>query len=182
MLKRCAAFLGFVRHANPDSGSKKDLGGTPMSVDFSLQSRDISARIVHAGMCVAHLEVFKNPHESLLLPEDSLLPGRKYYIITSTTAQKLKHRHQEKVKVKGTAEGREDMSDASITCDVSGENLEESVYSAKEFYVTKPSKVSKVSKERRSKYSLLKDRRVKKPFIPLFQGHDCFGNQGGNPV
>ncbi|XWS22646.1 hypothetical protein CRYUN_Cryun29cG0054100 [Craigia yunnanensis] len=187
MLKRCAAFLGFVRHANRGSGCKKDLGGAPTSVDLSLQSRDITVRIVHAGgqeelyqnavpvshlmekypgMCIARPEVFKNPHQSLLLPEDSLLPGQKYLIIPSTTAQKLKRRHQEKVKVKGAAEGRENMSDARITWDITGENLEESVFSAKEFYVAKSSEVSKVPKERRSKYSLRKAGRVKKPFIP----------------
>ena len=64
-----------------------------MSVDLSLQSRDISVRIVHAGgqeelyqnsvpvshlmekypgMCIARPEVFKNPHRSLLWREDSL--------------------------------------------------------------------------------------------------------------
>ena len=174
MLKRRAAFLGFVRHGNCGSGCRKDLGGAPMSVDLSLQSRDISVRIVHAGgqeelyqnavlvshlmekypgMCIAFPEVFKNPHQSLLWPEDSLLPGQKYLIIPSTTAHKLKRRHQEKVKVKGAAEGRENMSDARITWDITGENLEESVYSAKEFYFTKSSKVSKVPKERWSKYT-----------------------------
>ncbi|KAK6242148.1 hypothetical protein SCA6_007537 [Theobroma cacao] len=186
MLKSCAPFLGFVRHANHDSGSKKALGRTPMSVDLS-QSRDISVRIVHAGgreelyqnavpvshlmekypgMCIARPEVFNNPHESLLWPKDSLLPGQKYYIIPSTTALKLKRKHQEKVKVKGAAEGREDMSDARITWDVSGENLEESVHSAKEFYVTKPSKASKVPKQRQPIYSLRTGGRVKKPFVP----------------
>ncbi|XWS34724.1 hypothetical protein CRYUN_Cryun21dG0062400 [Craigia yunnanensis] len=187
MLKECAAFLAFDRHANRDSGCKKNLGGAPMSVDLSLQSRDISVRIVHAGgqeelyqnsvpvshlmekypgMCIARPEVFKNPHGSLLWPEDRLLPGQKYYIIPSTTAQKLKRRHHEKVKVEGAAEGREGMSDARITWDVSGENLEESANSAKEFYLTKPSKVSKVPKERQSKYSLREGGRVKKPFVP----------------
>lgn len=187
MLKRFAALLGSVRHDNHDSGCKKDLGGAPVSVGLSLQSKDISVRIVHAGgheelyqnavpvsylmekypgMCIACPEVFKNPHESLLWPEDSLLPGQKYYIIPFTTAQKLKRRHQEKVKVKGAAEGREDMSEARITWDVSGENLEETIYSAKEFYVNKPSKESKVPKERRPKYSLQKAVRVKKPFVP----------------
>ncbi|XVF02542.1 hypothetical protein REPUB_Repub04eG0184100 [Reevesia pubescens] len=202
MLKNCAAFLGFVSHANGDSESKKDLGGAPMSVDFSLQSRDISVRIIHAGgreelyqnpvpvsdlmekypgMCIARPEVFKNPYESLLWPEDSLLPGQKYYIIPSTTVQKLKRKHQEKVKVKGAAERRVDMSDARITWDASGENLEDSVYSAKEFFVTKPSNVSKVPKEKRSKYSLQKGVRVKKPFIPPLPRTKLLQDSGWEP-
>ncbi|KAG4208488.1 hypothetical protein ERO13_A03G135305v2 [Gossypium hirsutum] len=135
MPKNCAAFCGLVRHGNQDSGSKKDARGSPMSVDFS-QSRDISVRIVHAGgqeelyqnavpvshlmnkypgMCIARPEVFTNPDESLLWPEDSLLPGQKYYIIPSSTVEKLKYRHRKKLKFKQAAEGREDMSDARIT-------------------------------------------------------------------
>lgn len=195
-------FLGRVRHAKNDSRCKKDLGGVPMSVDFSLQSKDIFVRIIHAGgqeelyrnpvpvshlmekypgMCIARPGVFKNPHESLLRPQDSLLPGQKYYIIPSSTVQKLKRRHQKKVKVKGSSEGREDVSDARITWDVSGEKLEESVYCAKEFYLTKPSKVSIVPKERPSKHSLRKGVRIKKPFVPPLPRTKLFKESGWEP-
>lgn len=114
---------------------KNELGGAPypISLDMSLQlSRDISVRIVHAGgreelyqnvvtasqvmkkypgMSVVRSEVFKNPHESLLCPEDDLLPGQKYYIIPSTTVQKLKRRHPEKFK------GKEEQWDWNFTID-----------------------------------------------------------------
>ncbi|OMO78353.1 Reticulon [Corchorus capsularis] len=187
--RQCADIFGFVRHANHDSRSTKDLKEAPFSVDLSLQSRsrNISVRIVHAGgreelyqntipvshllekypgMCIARPDVFKNPDESLLRPEDILLPGQKYLVIPFTTVQKLKRRHQKKVKHKEGAESREDSSDAKITWDISEENSEDSVYSAKEFYETKPSKVSKVPNERHSRHPVRKGRRVKKPFVP----------------
>ncbi|OMO80051.1 Reticulon [Corchorus olitorius] len=189
MLKKCADIFGFVRHANHDSRSTKDLKEAPFSVDLSVQSRsrNISVRIVHAGgreelyqntipvshllekypgMCIARPDVFKNPDESLLRPEDNLLPGQKYLIVPFTTVQKLKRRHHKKVKHKEGAESREDSSDAKITWDISEENSEDSVYSAKEFYDTKPSKVSKVPNERHSRHPVRKGRRVKKPFVP----------------
>ncbi|KAL4361119.1 hypothetical protein GQ457_04G007810 [Hibiscus cannabinus] len=182
----CTAFFGFVKHKNQDSSSKKDVRGAPMSIDVS-RSRDIYVRIVHAGgkeelyrnavpvshlmkkypgMCIAGPKVFTNPDESLLRPGDRLLAGQKYYIIPSSTAQKLKRKHQKKLQVKRAAEGREERPDARITRDISRENLEESVYSEKELYVAKTSKVSKVPKERESKHSERKGRRVKKPFVP----------------
>ncbi|KAK8655482.1 hypothetical protein V6N13_108057 [Hibiscus sabdariffa] len=195
MLKMCAALLGFLKHNNRDSGSKKDAQEAPKSVDFS-QSRDMSVRIVHAGgkeelyqnalpvsylmkrypgMCIARPEVFTNPDESLLWPGDSLLPGQKYYIIPSSMAQKLKRRHQKKLPVKEAARGEEETPDARITWDISGENLEESVYSAKEFYVSKPSRVSKVPNAGR------KGRRIKKPFVPSLPRTAMLHESGWEP-
>ncbi|GMI75034.1 hypothetical protein HRI_001172700 [Hibiscus trionum] len=182
----CTAFFGFLKHMNQDSGSKKDVRGAPMSVDLS-QSRNIYVRIIHAGgkeelyrnavpvshlmkkypgMCIAGPKVFTNPDESLLRPGDRLSAGQKYYIIPSSTAQKLKRKHQKKLEVKRAGEGRKERHDARKSREISGENLEESVYSEKELYVAKPSKASKVPKARESKHSERKGRRVKKPFVP----------------
>ncbi|XP_039034831.1 uncharacterized protein LOC120171106 [Hibiscus syriacus] len=201
MLKMCVALFRFVKHKNQDSGNKKDVRGAPMSVDFS-QSRDIYVRIVHAGgkeelyrnvvpvshlmkkhpgMCITRTEVFTNPDESLLRPGDRLLPGQKYYIIPSSTVQKLKSRHRKKLQVKRAAEGREERPDARITRDISGENLEESVYSAKDFYVAKPSKASKVPKEKESKHSGRKGRGVKKPFVPPLPRASMLRESGWEP-
>ncbi|KAK8627440.1 hypothetical protein V6N13_135051 [Hibiscus sabdariffa] len=196
MLKKCAALFGFLKRNNRDSGSKKDVQGAPKSVDFS-QSRDMSLRIVHAGgkeelyqnalpvsylmkkypgMCIARPEVFTNPDESLLWPGDSLLPAQKYYIIPSSTAQKLKRRHRKKkLPVRRTAKGGEETPDARITWDISGENLEESVYSAKEFYVSKPSKASKAPNAGR------KGTRIKKPFVPPLPKIAMFHESGWEP-
>ncbi|KAJ6431105.1 hypothetical protein OIU84_018576 [Salix udensis] len=51
--------------------------------------------------------VFKNPQESMIWPDEKLLPGHIYLIIPSTTAQKLTHKHKGTVRVKGFAEARE---------------------------------------------------------------------------
>lgn len=115
MLKRCIQLLGLVRHADSESKRNKPLRGdakgapASFSLDFSSQSKSIFVRIVHAGgqldlfpnavpasllmekypgKCVARPEVFKKPQESLLRPEESTLPGHKYYILPSTATQK----------------------------------------------------------------------------------------------
>lgn len=157
MLKRFGQSLGLVREEDKDSIRKKEFGKVPITLDMTVQSRDVCVRIVHAGgreelyqnavstsqlmekypgMCVTRPEVFKNPLESFLLPEDKLLPGQKYYMIPSTTAQKLKQKHLKKFKVQGPAEGVVDKSDARITWEVRGDNMDESVRSAKDFYVS----------------------------------------------
>lgn len=164
---------------------KNELGGAPypISLDMSLQlSRDISVRIVHAGgreelyqnvvtasqvmkkypgMSVVRSEVFKNPHESLLCPEDNLLPGQKYYIIPSTTVQKLKRRHPEKFK------GKEEQWDWNFTIDAGRESMEDSISYASDFYA---------SKGRWSRSSSRKGIKGKKPFKPpLPKAKSCRG-------
>lgn len=184
MLKRCIQLLGLIRHADSESKRNKPLRGdakgapASFSLDFSSQSKSIFVRIVHAGgqvelfpnavpasllmekypgKCVARPEVFKKPQESLLRPEESLLPGHKYYILPSTTAQKLKRKQQKKVRGKEPAEGKVVMiPDGKITAVSEGEDTDDSVCSASDF----------VSKERRSKSLRRKGIRGKKPFVP----------------
>ncbi|KAJ9708800.1 hypothetical protein PVL29_000693 [Vitis rotundifolia] len=147
MLKRCVPLLGFVRYPDGES-RRKNVGGTSKSLNLSLQSNDFTIRVVHAGgreevyqnavlasqlmekypgLCVARPEVFKNPHKSLLWPEEKLLPGQKYYLIPCTTAQKLMRRHQEKQRC----------VIRNIIVDVDGDNFCESFCSAKDFYTSK---------------------------------------------
>ena len=92
----------YLEGASKDTEFRRISGEVSISLDISLQSKNIFVRIVHAGgreewyqdavpasrlmekypgMFVAWTEVFKNPHKSLLLPEENLLPGQKYYII-----------------------------------------------------------------------------------------------------
>jgi hypothetical protein len=178
MLKGCVHLLGLSGSTQRESRRKRELEGAPISVGLCILSRDISVRIVHPGgreelyqyalpashlmekypgMCVARPGVFKNPQESLLWPDENLLPGHKYLLIPSTTAQKLTLKHMGRVKVKGFAEGKDEIIDANITWDESGDISEESVGSAKEFYA---------SKDRRPRYKVKRTVKAKKPFVP----------------
>lgn len=188
MLKGCVQLLGLGNHR--ETRRKKNLEGASISMDMSLQSKDIFVRIVHAGgreelyqnavpasqlmekypgMSVARKEVFKNPHKSLLHPEENLLPGQKYYIIPSSTVQKLKHRHPEKAKVKELSEGEE--WDSKIIIDAGRVSMEESICSAKEFYV------SRERWSRCSKRKLL----PKTPFVPPLPKEKSFRGFGWEP-
>lgn len=178
MLKGCVHLLGLSGSTQRESRRKRELEGAPISVGLCIESRDISVRIVHPGgreelypyalpashlmekypgMCVARPGVFKNPQESLLWPDENLLPGHKYLLIPSTTARKLTLKHMGRVKVKGFAEGKDEIIDANITWDESGDISEESVGSAKEFYA---------SKDRRPRYKVKRTVKAKKPFVP----------------
>lgn len=177
MLKKCVPMFGLAPQNEKQSQQKKQLG-----LDFSIQLKDITVRIVHAGgreehyrtailasqlikkypgMCVARPEVFKNPHASILLGEEILWPGQKYYIIPSTTVQKLKRRHPENGKVKepdrhpengkvrvpdrhpekrkvGPSEGKGAFLDSKVGPCVDGaDHCEDSLSSAKDFYASK---------------------------------------------
>lgn len=164
-----------VRGPSNDGKSlrKKDVSGrSSRSID------NVSVRIVHAGrqeevyhnavpasqllkkypgMSIARPDVFKNPHGSLVWPEEQLLPGQKYYMIPSTTAQKLMRKYPEKVKLKASAEGKEGMSGDKIKDSIGGNVDQEPVSSAREFLV---------SNARWSRPSLRKGIREKKPFVP----------------
>lgn len=176
MLKKCVPVFGLAPQNEKESPTKKQLG-----LDFSIQLKDITVRIVHAGgreeryrtailasqlikkypgMCVALPEVFKNPHASILLGEELLLPGQKYYIIPSTTVQKLKRRHPENGKVKEPdrhPEKKEAFLDSKVGPPVDGDHWEDSLSSAKDFYA---------SKERWSGCLKKKVRKGRKPFVP----------------
>ncbi|KAL7110345.1 hypothetical protein ACP275_05G019900 [Erythranthe tilingii] len=99
----------------PENASKSR--NEDVSFGVSAQLKDSTVRIVHAGgrvemyneaipasrmirkypgTFVARPSVFKRPHESLLSADDVLLPGNKYFIIRSTTVEKLKRRHERK--------------------------------------------------------------------------------------
>lgn len=62
-----------------------------------------------------------------------------------------------RVKVKGFAEGKDEIIDANITWDESGDISEESVGSAKEFYAFK---------DRRPGYKVKRTVKAKKPLVP----------------
>ncbi|OAY32515.1 uncharacterized protein LOC110629856 [Manihot esculenta] len=179
MLKAFVHFLGRIQGSHKESG--KEIGKSPLSLDMCSQSKDISVRIVHAGgreelyqhavpashlmekypgMCVARPEVFRNPQESLLWPDENLLPGHKYLLIPSTTAQKLKRKQMEKTKVADYAGSKNEMSDVNITWEAGKDITEESVSSAKEFYT------SKGRWSRDSKSSAKRSFRARKPFVP----------------
>lgn len=193
MLKACARLLGLYRDSHREAKRKKELGGASVSLDLCLQSKDISVRIIHAGgreelyqyalpasqlmekypgMCVARPEVFKNPQESLLWPDENLLPGHKYLIIPYATARKLKCKHMDKVPFRGSSEGNDETLDVNITWDVGGDMSEESVCSAKEFYE---------SKDRLPKYLVRKSVRAKKPFVPPLPKARSFQGLGWEP-
>lgn len=174
MLKRFAQLLGIVHHKDKDSRRKKlELEWPVKSFDLSIQLKDITVRIVHAGgreelyqgavpasrlidkypgMCVAKPEVFKKPFESILSAHEQLLPGNKYYIIPSTTIAKLKRKHSSnKGNVKQPARYNE-LSFSGDDCS------EESACSAKDFYAS--------SKERWSGCLRNKKLKNKEPFVP----------------
>ncbi|KAM0984219.1 hypothetical protein ACFX13_011847 [Malus domestica] len=197
MLKWCIQLLGLARNPGrnqltgpsmDDKSKRKEVDAASISLDLSMQSKDIFVRIVHAGgreelyqnvvpasqlmekypgLCVARPEVFKNPQEALLRPDEILLIGKKYYMIPCTTAQKIKKKHQKKLKAKEAAEGKDEAPDGKNTVDSGGSDTDDSVCSDKEYYV---------SKERWSKCLRRKGFRGKKPFVPpLPRTRSCRG-------
>ncbi|KAF5450243.1 hypothetical protein F2P56_030610 [Juglans regia] len=167
-----------------ESRGKKEVRGASISLDVRLQAKNIYVRIVHAGgreelypnaipasklmekypgMSVARPEVFKSPHDSLLCPEDSLLPGQKYYVVPSSTVQKLKHKLWKKAEVKEHVAVKKETWDWKITIDVGEVGLEERICYAKDFYQSKDT-TEKCSKD--SKPSTRNRVRGKKPFVP----------------
>ncbi|CAL9096211.1 unnamed protein product [Musa acuminata var. zebrina] len=98
----------------------------------------VSAQLVmekYPGLCLTRPDVFRRPHESLVSPKERLLPGQKFYLVPRSTVKKLRQNIPngpeeglgaaavEEVSVRD-AEEREELSD-------------ESVCSAKDFYVSK---------------------------------------------
>nr|GMD23267.1 bifunctional dTDP-4-dehydrorhamnose 3,5-epimerase/dTDP-4-dehydrorhamnose reductase-like [Ipomoea batatas] len=106
----------------------------------------ISASIVlerYPGMAVAKPGIFKHPNESVLAADDRLLPGQKYYIVPSSTVEKLKRRHSRRVarakraavRAKRAAEsGGEDEASLSVEEEVTDVSDEDSFSSAKDYY------------------------------------------------
>lgn len=156
---------------NRDSRRRREVQRAIRTLELSRQLENISVRIVHAGgrqelyrsafpasqliekypgMCVAHPSIFRKPYESLVPAEEQLLPGKKYYIIPSTTVQKLKHRHSIKGKAEGNKEHKEPLPHRD-------DYSEEYIYTAKDFYL---------SKERPSRCLPNRSQKNKKPFVP----------------
>ncbi|KAL3751783.1 hypothetical protein ACJRO7_012593 [Eucalyptus globulus] len=191
MLKNCINLLGLVSHKEPPSTAKRAIAGASFSLEISIQFgdislgsqlNDVSVRIIHAGgrielyqdvipasyvmeknpgMCVALPEVFRKPHESILSPEEDLVPGKKYFILPSTTASKLKRKYQEKMKAKEAAadETKLDVRTNVMKTNVNpGEApIEQPICLAKDFYT---------SKDRWSRCSRRKRGIRKQPFVP----------------
>lgn len=99
----------------------------------------------YPDMCITRPDVFNNPYESLLSANDMLLPGYKYYLIRWTTIHKLKHRHSRR---SSQTAAKEPIQDACF---------EESICSAKDFFVSDDSFIQK---------RCVKE---KKPFVPPIQ-------------
>ena len=141
-----------------------------MSLSLSLKSKDSFVRIVHRGgreelypcelsalqlmkkypgTCVSTPDIFKNPHESILWPEQKLFPGQKYFIVPASSVQKLKQKHPETENE--SSEWDDTVMDSGKT------NFEESVFSAKDFFAPKGKSPGSL---------LIKGIRKKKPFVP----------------
>ncbi|PIN17387.1 hypothetical protein CDL12_09957 [Handroanthus impetiginosus] len=164
-----------------DNKSKVQSQDETLSLSVSAQLKDVTVRIVHAGgriemyqnailastliqrypgMCIARPDVFKCPHESLLSGDDMLLPGHKYFVIRSTTVEKLKRRHSWKGRVNEPAERDERILKSREIEDVRDVLPDKSVCSAKDFFV---------SKENWSNFVLKKCVKEKTPFVPPIQ-------------
>ncbi|KAK6160263.1 hypothetical protein DH2020_003644 [Rehmannia glutinosa] len=135
--------------------NRQQLQEETISLGVSTQLKDITVRIVHAGgriemyrnpipvskliqkypgMCIAWPHVFNCPYESLLSNDDILLPGHKYFIVRSTTVEKLKRRHSRKGRIKKPAGSDEPILKSKEIEDVGDICSEESICSAKDFY------------------------------------------------
>ncbi|XP_038977529.1 uncharacterized protein LOC120108045 [Phoenix dactylifera] len=113
----------------------------------------------HPGLCVARPEVFKKPHESLVGPKERLLPGQKFYLVPRSTVTKLRRKNP--CRLRGDGDAKETVLDK-----VEGEEgdgvSEESVCSAKDFYVSKEKWSDCLSK----RFENGVEREIQKPFMP----------------
>ncbi|OWM76109.1 hypothetical protein CDL15_Pgr009755 [Punica granatum] len=97
-LKNVVRFLGQSRHRSAGSRySTKDAyvrvihaGGREEQYRSPIPASQLMNK--YPGMWVALPQVFSRPHESILCPDERLVLGQKYYMIPSTTANKLKRK------------------------------------------------------------------------------------------
>ncbi|WVZ11138.1 hypothetical protein V8G54_015668, partial [Vigna mungo] len=108
--------LGLVENTDKNP-TKNKVRGTKTFLEFGLQTKDPYVRTVrgqqeiyhHAfpasmlmtkypGMCVARTQVFTAPDHSVLRPEEHLLPGHKYVIISCKKVEKRKRHQQAETK------------------------------------------------------------------------------------
>lgn len=148
-----------------------------LSQSVSRQMKDMMVRIVHAGgrvemyqtripaseliqrypdFCITTPHIFKRPHESVLTAKDILLPGRKYFLMRCTSVEKLKRRHS----ARGRASDELLLSKSGEIEDAGDVSFEESISSAKDFFV---------STERRANSAPKKPGKEKRPFVPPIQ-------------
>ncbi|CAN1795134.1 Beta-arabinofuranosyltransferase RAY1 [Linum perenne] len=175
MLMGC---YGGLLNRQGNSRRKQELTRASVSLGYS---KDTSVRIVHPGgrqelfesavpareimdkypgTCIAKPGVFKNPEESLLQGEEKMMPGNKYLVIPSTTAEKLRHRlSRTKNSKEANDDDSDDTSNVSIAWDVHV-TCKESVCSAKDFYASNDR--LRVQSERKNV------RYRQKPFVPPF--------------
>ncbi|KAL3036725.1 hypothetical protein AAZX31_01G025200 [Glycine max] len=197
MLKRVVHSLGLV-DKNPRRKSK--VRGTMTPSDFGLRSKELYVRVVHQGgqqevyhhafpaskltakypgMCVARAQVFMAPHQAVLRPEEHLLLGHKYVVISCTDVEKLKRKHPQQCKTKEhngvvTSEVniiRKEKVNAEKDVCQGGEDVEVHC-SAKDFYV---------GKDKLSRYSRRKGIKVKKPFLPPLPNGRSYRGLGWQP-
>ncbi|KAL3031588.1 hypothetical protein AAZX31_02G037100 [Glycine max] len=111
MLKRVVHSLGLV-DKNPRRKSK--VRGTKTIPDFGLRSKDLYVKGDSSGWttrCISGIQVDSEvsrdvccksmaPHHSVLRPEEHLLLGHKYVIISCKDVEKLKRKHPQQCKTK----------------------------------------------------------------------------------
>lgn len=114
----------------------------------------------YPGMCITRPNVFKRPYESLLSADDILLPGHKYYVIRSTTVEKLKRRFLQKGRINESGGSSVSILKWKEVEDAGDDWLEESIGSARDFYICKDTWSSSVVK---------KNVRKRRPFVPPIQ-------------
>lgn len=111
----------------------------------------------YPGLCVTTPDVFRHPHESVLSADDILLPGRKYFLMRRSALEKLKHRRSARGRTSGPAFSDEPFLKSEEIEDVGNICFEESIFSARDFFV---------SKERWSNLAVKKPVKEKRPFVP----------------
>ncbi|CAJ1931360.1 unnamed protein product [Sphenostylis stenocarpa] len=120
MLKRVVNSLGLVENTNKNPRKNK-VRGTKTFPEDGLRTKDLYVRIVHKGgqqelcnhafpasklmakypgMCVARAQVFTAPQHSVLRPEEQLVLGHKYVIISCKDVEKLKRKRHQHGKTK----------------------------------------------------------------------------------
>ncbi|KAK4399688.1 hypothetical protein Sango_1074900 [Sesamum angolense] len=92
----------------------------------------------YPGMCIARPNVFKRPHESILSADDILLPGNKYFIIRSTTVEKIKRRHTRKGRINEPTNNGKPISESKEIEGVGDDHSDDSICSG-DFIVSKES-------------------------------------------
>ncbi|KGN62322.1 hypothetical protein Csa_018692 [Cucumis sativus] len=101
------------RHHGHNNNNNQN-NNSPSSFVSSINSKHIFVRVVHAGGKVDHYpnavlaskilqtlpgkwlthpQVFKQPHQSIIYPQEHLLPGHKYYVLPLSTIDKLMRKH-----------------------------------------------------------------------------------------